>query len=677
MMAPPSFFITAVKNSSGEDMNGEDRDLGMGRPISRRDFVQGVAVATTGLAAVGGPAAVMAQTAAGGAPSAANYPPLRTGMRGMHPGAFEAAHALRDGQTFASPESTGETYDLVVVGGGLSGLAAAYFFRKVAGPSARILILDNHDDFGGHAKRNEFYVNGRQYIANGGSAYLVAPPQWTRDSLSLLDDLGVDWKNPRYPRRRGLETTLPLGPATYFNKEHYGRDQLVAGGSVFSPTAEYLARTPLSPKLREEVLRLYTGKVDYMAGMSADEKIAKLRSMSYRDYLLNVAKFSPELLAFSRGAWCLGNDMCTAWFAFFRFRPGFDGLGLQRPNWSPEGEEHRAADFNWVAGNSDLARLIVRSLIPSALAAGAWQAVEHERVNYAVLDQPSSPARIRLSSIVVSAKHIGPKPPQFEPEGREVEVAYISGGRLKSVVGKHVIMACMNNVVPYLCPDMPEQQKAALRQAVRAVNQQTAVLFRNWEAFAKLKTSSISAPNNFFGSMNMNGGTLVGSMQPVTDPSQPIMVGFGTGANSGVLSNPQMVSDLCGGNPPPVGTPIDDQFRIVRNGMLATPFETWERKIRTMAAGALSSGGFDPARDILAITVNRWPHGFATGRNVLEAPNAYEELSPTIVAKQKFGRIAICNSDAAGQSLAGAAIEEAYRAVNDLQPKSLGFYEIV
>lgn len=658
-------------------MNGEDRDLGMDRAITRRDFVQGVAVATAGAAALGNSASALAAQAAAG-PSPTNYPPLRTGMRGAHPGAFEAAHSLRDGGTFASPEATGETYDLVVVGGGLSGLAAAHFFRKQNGPSAKILVLDNHDDFGGHAKRNEFYHNGKQLLANGGSSYLVAPTQWTPDAISLLEDMNVDWKNPKYERQRGLQTTLPLGQATYFNKEYYGRDQLVGDGSIANPTPEYLKRTPLSPQMQEEVLRLYRGTADYMPGMSVEEKYNALRSMTYHDYLLKVAKFSPELLTYARGAWCLGNDMCTAWFAFFRYRPGFAGLGLARPHWSPEGPEHGASDYNWVCGNSDLARLIVRALIPGTLPDGDWRAIEHERVNYALLDQPSNAARIRLNCIVVAAKHIGPKGHQFEPEGREVQVDYVQGGRLRSVIGKNVIMACMNNVVPYLCPDMPEQQKAALHQAVRAVNQQTNVLFRNWQAFAKLKVANITCPNSFYGTMNLSGGTLVNaSMQPIRDPSEPCLVGFGTGVNSGVLSNMQMVKDLCKGNPPPVGTENDDQFRIVRAAMLDTPFEFWERKIRRMAAGALSGGGLDPARDILAITVNRWPHGFATGRNMVNEPTAYDELSPTVTAKQKFGRIAICNSDAAGTSLVQSALSEAFRAVNDLRPKAYGFYEIV
>jgi spermidine dehydrogenase len=656
-------------------MNKEDRELGMGRAISRRDFVQGIAVATAGASALGGASSALAQAAAAPPPSPTLYPPLRTGLRGAHPGAFEDAHALRDGQAFSGAQSTGEVYDLVVVGGGLSGLASAVWYRKEAGPAAKILVLDNHDDFGGHAKRNEFWYKGQQYLANGGSSYLVAPPQWENQSKTFLDDLGVDWKNPGYARTARMQSSQKLGPATYFNKKHYGKDQLVVGGSYEDPTPEYMAKTPLTPQMRAEVIRLFTGKTDYLSGLSKEDKVAKLRSMTYRDYLINVAKFSPEIIGYSGGAWCLGADMCTAWFAFFRYSPGFAGLGLDKPHFSPEGPEHRAIDYNWICGNSDLARLMVRMLIPDSLPAGPWLSVEGQRADYSTLDRPSNATRLRVSSIVVGAKHIGAPGPQFEPEGREVLVSYMNGGKLVSVVGKHVIMAGMNNVIPYLCPDMPDPQKAALHQAVRAVNQQTNVLFRNWESFAKLGVNRIGAPHNFFGTMSMGGGTLVGDMAPIKDPSQPMLVGFGTGGNSGVLSNNTMASELCDGMPPALGTPIDDQFRIVRMGMLTKDFAFWERQIRTMAAGALSGTNFDPARDIVAITVNRWPHGFATGRSTLEDDPT--QISPTIIAKQRFGNIAIANSDAAGTSLAQSAIQEAYRAVQDLKPKAYGFYEYI
>lgn len=661
-------------------MNGEDRDLGMDRAISRRDFVQGVAVGVGAAATtLADSTAALAQATQVPPADAKTYPPLRNGMRGAHPGSFEDAPGMR--QVMGAPPEmpaafkTGETYDLVVVGGGISGLAAAYFYRQRAGASAKILILDNHDDFGGHAKRNEFYYKGRQLLAAGGSDYLVAPPTWTKECIGLIEDLGIDWRHPdRGPR--GLQTGLNLKPATYFRKEVYGQDKLVAG-TPQKPTPEFLAQAPLSDKVKTDLVELMTGKTDYMPGLSADEKIARLRKMSYRDYLLKVAKLHPDVLAYTQGVWCLGNDMCSAWFAYFRYKPGFGGLNLKRPDGSPEGPTHQAEDFHWPAGNSDMARLIVRALIPEALPAGDWKAVETTRVNYGTLDRDGAACRIRLSSIVFRAKHIGPTPPQFQPEGREVEVSYMHGGKAYSVMAKDVVMACMNNIVPYLCPEMPNTQKKALHTAVRAANQQTNVLFRNWEAFAKIGVNRIMFPNTFYGSMGLGAPELVGNMTPIHDPSEPILVSYGTAGNSGLMSNPTMVRELCGGNPPAPGTNGDDQFRAVRMGLLQTSFETFERHIRSQAARALSGTDFDPARDILAITVNRWPHGFATGRNILFDSEDPNELSPTIYAKQKFGRIAIANSDAGGQSLANAAIAEAWRAVDDLQPKAYGYYEAI
>ncbi|MCP4903346.1 MAG: NAD(P)-binding protein, partial [bacterium] len=180
-----------------------DDELGMGKAIERRDFLQGAAV--TLAAAVGGlvpdlafGAGVDAGPDAGvDATSAAQdqpgyYPPTRTGMRGSHPGSFEGAHAIRDASaSLAEAEDTGEHFDLIVVGGGISGLAAAHFYRKAAGPDAKILILDNHDDFGGHAKRNEFHVDDKLLIASGGTALISSPTPYSPVAGGLLKHLGI------------------------------------------------------------------------------------------------------------------------------------------------------------------------------------------------------------------------------------------------------------------------------------------------------------------------------------------------------------------------------------------------------------------------------------------------------------------------------------------------------
>src|SRR3954452_14658603 len=176
-------------------MHGNDRDLGMTRAISRRDFLNGVGVALTGAALAPPWLGAYGLSAAGQPPEQAAdyYPPLRTGMRGSHPGSFEVGHQLRDRKSWTQEaEDTGEVYDLIVVGGGISGLSAAHFFRAAAGAGARILVLDNHDDFGGHAKRNEFQHQGRTLLLNGGTLNIEGPGQYSPQAMGLLRALGID-----------------------------------------------------------------------------------------------------------------------------------------------------------------------------------------------------------------------------------------------------------------------------------------------------------------------------------------------------------------------------------------------------------------------------------------------------------------------------------------------------
>ena len=216
-------------------------------------------------------------------------------MRGTTDAVMEVGHALRDGNTWSNPTPDSDSYDLIVVGGGISGLASAYFFRKVAGPKAKILILENHDDFGGHARRNEFHTDRRMILGYGGTQSIAGPKLYSKEAKDLLAELGVDVQRFYKYYDRNFEKSNGLARSMFFDKKTFGEDRLVAG--IGQPTwPEFLAKTPLSPQVQKDLVRLYTEKVDYLPHMASWDKKVLLAKTSYKDYLLNYVKVSPDAI---------------------------------------------------------------------------------------------------------------------------------------------------------------------------------------------------------------------------------------------------------------------------------------------------------------------------------------------------------------------------------------------
>src|SRR5437762_8679380 len=338
-------------------------DLGMNRRIPRRDFLNGVAIGVTG--AVAGrlfAAPAFAQSR--------SYPPALTGLRGNYPDAVAAFAAIEHGGyrqfgVVSFDNDARETYDLVIIGAGISGLAAAYFWRKALGPAERILILDNHDDFGGHAKRNEFEYNGRTFIGYGGTQSIATPYPYSYTAKRLVEELGIDVaRNGEFAARDAL-ARAGLGPAMFFDKEHFGEDRLVAGNGRL-PWPEFFAKAPLSEAARKDLIRLYGRNPDYLAGHTSEQKESKLARMAYQDYLLHVAKISPDAIPFFMGQGARNNkrvDTLPALEAARRGSPGFDGLGID----VEEPFKENSYLFHFPDGNASLARLLVARLAPAAI----------------------------------------------------------------------------------------------------------------------------------------------------------------------------------------------------------------------------------------------------------------------------------------------------------------------
>ena len=557
----------------------------MGHEITRRDFLNGVAL-TVGAAALPSDLLLAADMQAAQEQSPDYYPPALTGLRGSHPGSFDVAHSLRDGTFWdqaGTPVDTGESYDLVVVGGGISGLSAAHFFRKVAGPRARVLILDNHDDFGGHAKRNEFSAPRRTMLGFGGTFAIESPAPYSAVAKSLVRELGIDV--PSYPKyvNENLYRSFGLSPKIFFDKETFGADRLVinpmkrlSGESEDSPEGaavlkRFLKEAPLSDQAKADYERLVTEKKDYLPGLSSNEKKARLARMSYNSFLTDVVRVSPEVVklfqARPQPSFGIGFDAVSAQDAWGGGEPGFAGMNLDPApgqGMNRDAIPNEEADkyfFHFPDGNASIARLLVRKLIPPAMPGHSSTGIVTARANYAMLDQEKSPVRIRLNSTAVRVRHRG------DPvSARKVEITYARGGKVYTVQAAHCILACWHVVIPHICEQLPEKQKEALSSAAKVPLLYTNVAIRNWKAFQEVGASSIYAPSCYHSHMNLDLPVSIGGYACSQKPDEPIVV--------------HMMKTPC-----KPGLPARQQHLLGRVELFNTTFESIERNIREQFVG--------------------------------------------------------------------------------------------
>lgn len=607
--------------------------------ITRRDFLNGTRIAI-GASLLSPLTEAFGVEASQFALGADYYPPALTGMRGSHDGSWEVMHARVDGREWSAgaPE---EQYDLVVVGGGISGLSAAHFYTRER-PGAKVLVLDNHDDFGGHAKRNEFTTSGRTLIGYGGTESIDTPSSYSDVARDLLVDIGIDVQRFYEYFDQELYDELGLSYSILFDEKHFGQRKLVTGyGS--RPWHEFAADAPLSDKARADLVRAFTEERDYLPGMSAEEKRNLLAKTSYLDYLRDYVKLDDQILEIYRrwgmSFWCVGMDEVPA----LSVQSYDDGGGMPGIKHTMPPAGYRGSEpyiFHFPDGNASVARLLVRSLLPDAVPGSTMEDVVTAKLDYSKLDRDGASTRIRLNSTAVNVTHTGDR--------EAVLVTYVHQGKARTVRAGRCILACYNSAIPYLCPELPEEQVKGLQYNVKVPLTYTKVQIRNWRSFAELGIRYVYYTSDFFKQVELDYPVSLGKYEFGESPDDPMVVH---------MCYVPFFPDIQG----------PEQWREGRRTLLQTPFATFEEHVRDQLDVALSAGGFDVDRDIEAITVNRWPHGYSYSPDLLwepEWPN--EESKPWVVGRRPFGRVAIANSDAGASADTNAAITHGHRAVQEI-----------
>jgi spermidine dehydrogenase len=609
----------------------------MGEPISRRDFLDGTLFAGAGLV-LGRlpqlPAAVAPAAAWDGYGGVGDYARAHGNMYDV----MVAAHRMRDGDFERAIDraiDTAETYDLVAVGGGISGLAAAVFFQKKHGGTC--LVLDNHAIFGGEAKRNEFAVDGHTVVAHQGSAIFLVPQKGGYTD-AFYDLIGMD--RSAFAYQSCAEMALAQSP--YQEPQNYGfyfgpRFGQRPGVWVLDPWGKNLGGAPLSDAVKADLLRSRTvNEAGPRPQTEGDAVSRQLDSITLEDHLMARHQISRDtvrtfLSPVEGGGYGLGPDVLSA-YCDYAIETQFPGDG-----------DAALGDQMFPDGNSGFARLMVKTLIPEAFPGPRTvDAVWQNRVRFAALDRAGQATRIRLNATVVRVQHAGDS-----SHAPHVVITYARGNRLFSIKARAVVMAGGSWTTKHIVADLPESHRAAYAQFYRSPCLMANIAVRNWRFLYKMGMSGCRWFEGLGNYLSVRKQATVGGISPTFGPDSPTVLTLKV-----LFAQP--------------GLSIGEQGSRGRAQLLGTSFAQYERAFREQLGDMFAPGGFDPRRDIAGIILNRWGHayvnpqpGFFFGTNGQGAPR-------DVLRNAAHGRISFANTDLAGAMDHRNSIREAERAVNQV-----------
>ena len=635
-------------------LSAEERELGMDRDITRRDFLNAVAL---------GSGAALLGSAAPGLRRALSHPgepkePWHpwTGYGGVGDYArsngntwevVNAGHGIRDGlyeRAIASATPTGETYDLVIVGGGFAGVIAAYTFLKDTNRQRPCLLLENHPLIGGEAKRNEFLVRGQRLIGPQGSNETgVVTAGWLGD---MWRDLGLPTEfefGKLPPGRRPMD--FPIDNYRYLlwadHSDNYGYFfDTPQPHWVSNPWGHNLEGTPWPEDVRRDLLRWRDEPTEPFQG--DETSLTKwLDTMTYAQYLTNVRKLRPEVARFvdpilASGAG-LGADVLSAVVAYNYDFPGFRGLSKERTLRRPGVPDRRLANakdvISFPGGNDGIMRFVVKAINPDVIEGStSFGDVHNGRIHFEMMDRPNTPCRMRAGATVVRVLN------DPEKKNEPATITYIKDGKLFSVRARTVIWAAASWTAKYAVQHLPEDYRTAMESFPRAPILVVNVALDNWRALYQLGYTCCSWQSGFGCEGNIRAPMYVGDYRPPLDPDQPTLFTLYVPLNQYGLS-------------------LVDQGKVARQKMFATSYREYETQIRQQLVKLFGSAGFDPKRDIAGIVLNRWGHAIATvGPGFFYGRDG--KPAPSDVLRRPLGNLTFGHSELSGsQSWTRAAVE--------------------
>ena len=638
-------------------MKHADNDNRMMGKLTRRDFLNGIAL--LGVGGLASPVDLLTNVT-GQKPAGTFYPPALTGLRGSQPGSFEAAHAvaLSPEQNFGTVVGPVEEYDLVVIGAGISGLSAAHFYRETIKPDARILILDNHDDFGGHARRDEFTVDGKTYLTYGGSQSMDGPSDYSDVVLKLLRDLGVDLKKFEIAYDREFFRRHALSTGIYFDAATFGKSVLLRSGlpdqrpvTGYSSTlmgglcappefASQLEKMPLTDAQRvklSEVLAVPGKAKEFFQGKDGENRFW---STNYVQFLRTVYGLEDsallKLLSLpSAEDSALGGNMISLEEAVDEQLLGLPPRAFFR-RWVGKSKDKSADDYiyHFPDGNATVARLLAQQLMPGIARFQTPEESMTGRLDYEQLDVSNQPVRLRLNSTAILAENTN--------DGTRVR--YLCKGALREARARHTVMAGWHIMAAHIVPELPERQKAAMRANLKLPLIYAQVALRQWQPVQQSGVGYVYCPGSYFQFVQTDFPVSLGGFQPKRTPADPMTLLLIR------LPCPFFAS----------GT-VAELAKQGRAEIMVTTFEQYEQQIRFQLTRMFGAHGFDADRDIASVTVNRWPHGYVWDGAEFDGKPAH------LLARQPHGRIVFANADSAGSAYMDDAIDMAWRAVNSLK----------